>query len=751
MFRLKEIWESSHISNEEFSPDAFCSFLFDHQTCISVGSLSGIIRFYFPSKASDQAPFTEIILNYPILQISYGNFIFSDKSTLAVLHPNLLILYEIESKENTIVLNESQSYSFSHSSYNFISTTFDGPSKPQCIIIQSLDGFLTIANSLGTTAYKIPYFFLPMPFTYIPPLELFIFGSPDYKVYGYRKNILLSSSSDNKSIEDWNYLIGEQIVSIHFWQLKTKYVTAASYEIAVVGERTLYILNENGNLKSIVSLNMCAISALSYTSQNEKGKNCNNLLISGKENTLCIYINFQKVWQLNLTKAAIALNIITIEPNPGFLALLTEDGTVVVGYVGTHDQQILPLPKIPKITEQQVKEQIIKINERISKIPSTDFFQIFVNVSKASPRFVEIIFQSKFEVNDVMCQIEVPPTITKVSSFTIEKVGKDEVPFRIEFSPTDKPPARQNIIISTIFTTAEKKMLTKFVEFEIPFEFFIRKIETRVKGNFKLILNAKGGFLSLAELFPNQVLKKPHELSMTLTNGEIVSISIDSKAKRYRVEADTYGQLGFVLSTLILSVNRHSKGIKLSINEKVDASFLLSVAQEHYELRQQERELQQKIHSHVTELENIQKALIGKYEAATPEPLDELNSLLQNTSNILKDEVQKILQLQKQINDFGAVIEANVFTFIIILVLSFDLNDEESKLVRTYIPMHSENCSPGWEECAFVGINALIKKLKNVDSGKTVSSTPEILSDFDFLVQAFEALIRTLENRKKRK
>ena len=744
MFHLRDIWVSDRFPTEEFSPDAFCSLTFDQQTLLLTGSFSGILRVFLPAKAGESSPHTEIQLKSPILQLEYGNFIKPNIESLAILFPNRFVLYELKQDQTAIIVKEIQSFTLSHSSCNFISTHMEGESRPKLILIQSLDGFLTIISSTDTKTYKIPRFFIPLPFCYIPILESFIFASADYKISCYRKNIVMADNGDAEPIEEWSYVFGEQAIAIHYWQSKAKYVTASNFEIAIVGERTLAVLNEGGRIKTIANHNGNAIASHSYNSINEKNKKCNNLLISSLDK--CVYLNFQKVWQLTIDSPAIAVDIINVSQAQGFLALMGIDGQIIVGYLGTHDTKGLGLPKLPIITDEQLKKHIEKVNSRINKSPKLDHLQIFVNVSRSSPRHVEIVLQSNGDsmLTDVNCYVDTPSSITKVPPFSIPSLSKDEATFQVDFNPTDAPPAQQTITINAIFSSVDKRILSKSIEFDIPFEFFVKRVETRVKSKNKLILQTNGGFSSLTDLFPNLVLKSPHKLSLLLTNGESISISIDSKNKLYRLESDNYGQLGFGLSVISNALKRVAKAtitVKDKDKDKITLTPLLTVAKEHYNLRCSERNLQKQIHTNVGELENIQKAIIIKYEAATPEPIDELNILFEKTTESIKELIKCLFDVQAQLKKVAAQLEAHVFTLIYMLYVVHGLSEDTLALMLSYIPLNVENCTPGWEECVIASIPALFKKITSGKSGNNFGSTPEFLNSFDVLSDAFDALV----------
>ena len=739
MFRLREVWVSDRLKQEDFSPDAFCSFMLGEQAVIATGSLNRMIRFYFPSKSGSKAPETETLLKGPILQLDYGTFSGQEKPCLVVLHPNLIAFYEVSISEKTVVLTELKSSVLTHSSYNFIAAHLEGQARPPTIVVQSLDGHLSVIAK-DVASFRIPDFFLPGPFTYIPTIESFIFAASDYRVLSYRK-LTIMGSGEEKPTPEWSYVFGEQVVALHFWKSNAKWVERSSLDVAIVGERNLAVLTENGKVKSISHHIGNVVGSHAYFSVNAKNRQAHNLILTNVENHVSIYVNFHKVWQLVLPKPAIAVRIVDIAPTNGLLAFMFIDGTVSVGYLGTHDEKGLELPTLPMITEEQLQKHIKKVNDHIAQMPTADHLQIFVNVSKSSPSHIEVVLQpSSIDLFDVSCYVSVPPSMKPVPPFSVPKLSKEEVAFHIDLTATNAPPARRNITINATFATSERRTLSKAIEFEIPFEFFVKKVEGRVKGTEKVILSANGGFATLSQIFPNLAPKDASSVSFALTSGSVVSVSIDSKNKRYRVESDSYAHLGFGLDILRKQCAAVAKAT-LTTKEAVSTKQLLDIAREHYELRCQERSLQKKVHGHVMELESVQKALISRYEAATPEPLDDLNELLNKTTTTLKDSAKEILDLQQKIIEAGARVEAAVLTFIACLTHRYELSDKVQSVMRKYIPTFVTDCQPGWEECAVAGITALVRRLANNKGGAVIGSTPEFLSSFSPVEDAFGSII----------
>jgi hypothetical protein len=202
--------------------------------------------------------------------------------------------------------------------------------------------------------------------------------------------------------------------------------------------------------------------------------------------------------------------------------------------------------------------------------------------------------------------------------------------------------------------------------------------------------------------------------------------------------------LGFGLSLL-----RKFGQTKLMTQDDVPIEPLLQIAREHHKLRCQERDLQRKLHTHVGELESVQKALIVRYEAATPEPLDDLAELLKSVTEKLKVASLTIIEVQRELLAAGARVDAALFTFELWLIARFDLSDDTAELVMTYIPTYVVNCSPGWEECTVAGIAAMLRKLSGGRGAPTAGSQQDFLNNFEVLAEAFEAILRFFQSPKR--
>ena len=760
MFRLRELWQSNKPPSDEFSPESITTLTINETNCIVTGSFSGYLRFYYPQKADSGLPFTEIKLKDPILQLKYGVFLKQGQQALAVLHPKLLILYEVKLQDKTIVTTEIQSFILSHSSFNFISCQIESLTSPPSIVVQSLDGQLTVIGSQAVTTYQIPHFFLPCPFTYIPLLESFIFATSDYKVICYRKNVIFAKHS-GEAAEEWSYIFGESVVSIHSWKTSAKHAGSSNFDIAIIGERTIAVLTDSGKLKTLMKHNGNCMCSHSYVSTPETNKICNNLIVGCQDKTVSIFINFKKVWQLTLNFIPISIFIVDVPPNKGLIAAMDINGSVTVGYLGTHESSSLGLPNLPEISKEQLKEHLTRINKRISAIPTADHLQLFVNVSRASPALVELVFQpnNKGTIKDVACYVDLPLSIEKVSPIKVGTLADKEQSFHLTLSPTQCPPASFSVFLTATFTTEEDRILSKNIKFDIPFEFFVIRIESRVKGAFSMIVYSKGEFQTLAKIFSNTVLPEKHSFSFVLANGEIVSISEDSKNKRYRLEADSFDRIGFVLNILYKGLlqtppvsqnaaNTNSSQMYLYLKDSIPIEKFNDIIREHYNLRVKERDLKKKIHSMVQELEHVQKALIARYEAATPEPLDDLNTLLNNCTTMLKDLSKQVEAVQKELRLYDGRIEAGIQSLLFMLQFAFDLDKKKVELLTTCLPTRAQDCTPGWEECAYASLNYVIEKITGAKQNVAFGGEVEFLNNVDIVTDLFKQLLIALSKSK---
>lgn len=749
MFRLRELWRSKSNFNDEYGVESFTSFVYNDNTYLVSGSFAGYLRFFSPKIEDDGLPITEIQLKYPILQIYFDELFKNNKNVLIVLHPKSIAFYSVKVEEDsTVIIKESHSQILAHSSYNFITTKFEGQNQPKTVLVQSIDGFLTSINENSMSTYKIPNFFLPGPFIYIPLLESFIFASADYRILCFRKNMIISSNDDEK-VEEWSYTFGESVVGLNYYRTTSEYATSSNFEIAITGERKLAVLTDSGKIKTMMIHNGGGICSHGYVSEPEAKRFCNNLLLASIDKTVSIYINFQKVWQIVLEYVPLSLHIITIQPNKGVIAIMDDTGKMYAGYLGTSESGGLDIPALPRVSEEQLKDYLKKVNKRIENVPTANNLQILVNIAKSVPSRVELVLhpENKVKIKDVSCYFNTPLSIKEVSPIRVDKI-KHECSYGIDLELTHGPPSTLSTVVTAIFKDSHDRQQTKSISFDIPYELFFESSGEKVKCDQSIILYPKGNFAEFSQILPTIMHQdQMHSFSIKLKTGTRISFSEDRKNKRYRVEAETYETLGFAISILSKGLFSATKSTLIA-KEVLQLDSFGKIISQHHSLRNEIKNIKKKISGYISELEKVQKALISKYEASTPEPIDPLVDLFKVSTESLKKETMKLQELQKQLENSDASVEAAVFTTVTILSLVYESDPSTVDLIKQYLPYNASNCSPGWEECFYTSLNGLIEKLIGTKQTTTYGGDIEPLPSVKPIMQQMEYLLQILEKKK---
>jgi Bardet-Biedl syndrome 9 protein len=117
-----------------------------------------------------------------ILQVSLGVYGEDNDILLAVLHSRLLVIYAVETSDDTTQLIKVYQHELARNSFNFTQGSF-GKAHNDMICVQSVDGMLTIVNK-DTVQLEItlPDFYLPGPIVYAKHSDSFIISNTNFEI-----------------------------------------------------------------------------------------------------------------------------------------------------------------------------------------------------------------------------------------------------------------------------------------------------------------------------------------------------------------------------------------------------------------------------------------------------------------------------------------------------------------------------------------------------------------------------------------
>lgn len=345
-----------------------------------VGSFQGYLRIFEPQKGEYKSwqLLVEKNLEEGILQVGLGVFGDTGDLLLAVLHSRMLVIYAVETVEDTTQLSTVYKHELHRNSFNFTQGMF-GKARNELICVQSVDGQLTIINK-DTVQIEIvlPDFYLPGPLIYAKQSDSFIVSNTNLEIECYRYSTLNMQveARDKKTIKaDWTCNIGEQAFHMHYHKNKN----TRKYDIIVIGTQTLYILTEGGGKiryqrrldypPSCIKTYHLNSSSEIYRDENrdvdqiaEGGSNspCFTFLLGSFSNYILVYRDVQLVWTCKTTHAPIFVEIAEFGGTEGLIVHFADNGWLQISYLGTEPPKlnyILPESKEMKYEEMEAEHQ----------------------------------------------------------------------------------------------------------------------------------------------------------------------------------------------------------------------------------------------------------------------------------------------------------------------------------------------------------------------------------------------------------
>lgn len=369
LFKARDWWSITLGDKEEFDQGCLCLADIDNigngQDKIIVGSYMGYLRIFnpHPVKTGDSAQaedlLLEVYLQDPILQVEVGKFVSGTEVLhLAVLHSRKLCIYSISGTlgnvehGNQYQIKLIYEHHLQRTAYNMTYGPFGGVKGRDLICIQSMDGMLMLFEQESFAFGRfLPGSLLPGPLAYSSRTDSFITVSSCRQVESYKYQVLaFAMDADKKQeteqqklgsgkrlIADWTLNIGEQARDICIVSFNQPVSS-----IFVLGERNLFCLKENGQIRFMKKLDCSPSCFLPYCSVSE---GTINILIGNHNSMLHIYQDVTLKWASQLPHIPVAVKVGSLHDLKGVIVTLSDDGHLQCSYLGT-DPSLFQAPKV---------------------------------------------------------------------------------------------------------------------------------------------------------------------------------------------------------------------------------------------------------------------------------------------------------------------------------------------------------------------------------------------------------------------
>ncbi|KAF7655635.1 hypothetical protein LDENG_00052930, partial [Lucifuga dentata] len=398
LFKARDWWSTVLGEGEEFDQGCLCVGDVDNSVTghdkVVVGSYMGILRILSPhsnkSGEGGQGPadaqLLEVQLQNAIIQVEVGKFVScSELLHLAVLHPRKLSVYSVSGTAgnvehgNQYQLKLVYEHNLQRTACNMTFGTFGGVTGHHSLCIQSMDGMLMFFEQDSYSFGRfLPGFLLPGPLGYNSRTDSFLTVSSMRQLESYKYETLAVATEAESQQDpdlpiktggkrltpDWTLVLGEQALD-----LSVPFFSHSSSSIFVLGERNLYCIRDNGQIRFMKKLEFNPSCFLPYGSVMD---GTTNLLLGNHTNMLLVYQDVTLKWAAQLAFVPVAVRVANFPDLKGVVVSLSSDGHLLCSYMGT-DPSFFSTPKVDarEADYEQVEAEMKRLQKFIREATRT--------------------------------------------------------------------------------------------------------------------------------------------------------------------------------------------------------------------------------------------------------------------------------------------------------------------------------------------------------------------------------------------
>ncbi|XP_060761668.1 protein PTHB1 isoform X2 [Neoarius graeffei] len=737
---------------------------------VVVGSYMGMLRIFAPhaSRPAEQsgvdAQLLEVQLRDPIIQVEVGKFVScSELLHLAVLHPRKLSIYAISGTAGNVEHGDQYQlrlvyeHNLQRTACNMTYGPFGGVTGHHFICIQSMDGMLMFFEQESYAFGRfLPGFLLPGPLCYCARTDAFITVSSSRQVECYRYETLAvatdadtrqnseqqSKSSGKRLTAEWTLVLGEQALDIC-----VPSAAPSASSIFILGERNLFYLRDNGQIRFMKKLEYNPSCFLPYASVSE---GTTNVLLANHNNMLLVYQDTTLKWAAQLNCVPVAVRVANFPELKGLVVTLSSEGHLQCSYMGT-DPSFFTVPKVDsrevdydKVdVEMKALQKVIREATRnqdiIPKAETEDDLTLTAIVSTnlddvsqalipeingiAVPSLtVTIKVSSRFAVQSAKMSVCVqPPLAVTQDQFVFDSLGSGSqvvVAFSAflngRYTPAD---LTGDVAVSYSSPTGVPRVAQ--CKFVLPLCLVCCPTTASKNAKYKITVDTNKPPINLSEAFPEfsgkAEDKEGNTLAFQFIAGSRVTILASKTSQRYRIQSESFEDIWLVAKELVQRFERHFaklgvKDFRNSFSGPIPLAEYFETVDHHFELRVNAQKYQDLLSERAVQFRAIQRRLLTRFKDKTPAPLQNLDTLMEGTYRqviALADAAEE--NRASLVQAFSRLRSA---THLLILLVSLWQGlgiDQTAILEATLLPLLQDTPQLGWEECVDAAVSHLLR------------------------------------------
>ncbi|XP_069568047.1 protein PTHB1 isoform X1 [Brachyistius frenatus] len=796
LFKARDWWSAALGEGEEFDQGCLCVADVDNSGTghdkVVVGSYMGMLRIFSPhaNKSTDgdlaDAQLLEVQLQNAIIQVEVGKFVScSELLHLAVLHPRKLSVYSVSGTAGNVEHGDQYQlklvyeHNLQRTACNMTYGTFGGVTGHHSLCIQSMDGMLMFFEQDSYSFGRfLPGFLLPGTLAYNPRTDSFLTVSSARQLESYKYETLsVATEAESRQdpdlplktggkrlTPDWTFVLGE-----HALDLTVGSFSHSSSSIFILGERNLYCLRDNGQIRFMKKLEFNPSCFLPYASVTD---GTTNLLLGNHTNMLLVYQDVTLKWAAQLPFVPVAVRLANFPELKGVVISLSTDGHLLCSYMGT-DPSFFSTPKVDarEADYEQVDAEMKKLQRFIREatktqdiLPKTDIEEdlsvsTHVSSSMDSPSQALIQDIDGVPVPSVTVQVKVkakcvvqsskltiavqPPLAITHDQFVLETmdVGSSKVVVFSAFLNGRYPPADLTGHITVSFsspTELNPKGVPKVLQsrFSLPLALVCVPSSPAKTTKFKITVDTNQPPVNLGSVFREFSAKSEDKDGSTLAfqflSGAKVTVLTSKTSQRYRIQSDSFEDMWLVVKELVKRFDQHFSKLGVKDFKKTFSGplplqeYFLSV-DHHFQLRVGAQQYQDLLSERAVQFRAIQRRLLTRFKDKTPAPLQNLDTLLDATYS-------QVMALAEAAEENRALLEEAFVrlrsaTHLLVLLLSLWQGltpDQTAILEATLLPLLQDTPQLGWEESCDAAVSHLLRSCLSRSSKDQATSMAQI-------------------------
>ncbi|XP_056142912.1 protein PTHB1 [Lampris incognitus] len=776
LFKARDWWSVVLGEGEEFDQGCLCVGDVDNSGSghdkVVVGSYMGMLRIFCPhadklgegGQSLADAQLLEIQLPDSIIQVEVGKFVScSELLHLAVLHPRKLSVYSVSGMVGNVEhgaqyqLKLVYEHNLQRTACNMTTGPFGGVTGHHSLCIQSMDGMLMFFEQESYSFGRfLPGFLLPGPLVYCPRTDTFLTVSSARQLESYKyETLAVATEAENRQdtggplktggkrlTPDWTFILGEQALD-----LSVPSFSHSASSVFILGERNLYCLRDNGQIRFMKKLEYNPSCFLPYTSVTD---GTTNLLLGNHTNMLLVYQDVTLKWAAQLPCVPVAVRLANLPELRGVVVTLSSDGHLQCSYMGT-DPSFFSTPKVDarEADYQQVDAEMRSLQKFIREatktqdiLPKADTEEdlavtatVCTSMDSPSQALIQdidgllvpsVTVKVKVKASSPLhgCKLTVcvqPPLAVTQDQFALEPMdmGSSSVVEFSAFLNGHYPPAdlTGDIAVSYSSPTGVPRVLQS--KFSLPLILVCVPSSPAKSANHKITIETNKPPVSISSIFPEffekSADKEGNSLAFQFLSGARVTVLASKTSQRYRVQSDSFEDMWLVVKELVQRFEQHFtrlgvKDFRNSFSGPLPLAEYFQAVDHHFQLRVSAQQYQDLLAERAVQFRAIQRRLLTRFKDKTPAPLQNLDSLLDGTYHQVIALAEAAEETRVRLEQAFVHLRSSSHLLVLLLSLWQGLTPDQTAILEaTLLPLLRDTPTLGWEESCDAAVSHLLR------------------------------------------